>query len=491
MDLFQEKTPKPSANPVLTSQEKFFLKYFDIFSSVLPSNENRILGKKSYFTSLRSRWTSSHPNEPTPSLDYPFIRFTESSLGLREKSDVRMKDYQLEGLGFLRFMAANSVPAILGDEMGLGKTLQTIALLSSGQWLSIYVTPLKNTDIEWIVYPPLDLGPREASQRDTVMEKLYGTHPTLIICPLSVLNSWKTEFLKFCPHLSPFVAVHHSDKSMLRSLSSQIQKKDIKVVVTSYERYVSNSTWFKSLAWGIVVLDEGQRIKNFKSNLSKEIGGLGRDRSWKLILTGTPLQNNLIEFWSFLHYLYPKVYTLSSFEIFQRSFDLSRGNVSKNFLEHCKKLLEIIMLRRTKQGLGDGVFKLPEKKEIVIGVPLSPYQKFWYLRLIRRTNKIALDEIFSSDDSNKVKKEEQFSKLGEIVSEKLRLEDKAPVNSSLAPRKSDIIGDLRNLTETVIEDSHEEGGTKWKKLMNLLMQLRKVCNHPYDFELELIKYDAE
>ena len=211
-----------------------------------------------------------------------------------------MKPYQLLGLSFLMYMHQNGVSSILGDEMGLGKTLQTLSLLQH----------LKNE--------------RGASPG--------GKRPCLVVCPLSVLNSWISEARKWTPGLNVlrFHGPQNERDLMKKKASGEVptaykrkstaQKKGqeqtaanmqivdltsedelatpedsgVDLVVTTYEGFLAEEGWFKrAFVWRYVILDEGHRIKNEGSLVSRALQGLGTE--YRLLLSGTPLQNNLSE----------------------------------------------------------------------------------------------------------------------------------------------------------------------------------------------------
>ena len=112
---------------------------------------------------------------------------------------------------------------------------------------------------------------------------------------------------------------------------------------------------------------------------SKSLQGLQAE--YRLILTGTPLQNNLSELWSLLHWLYPEVFNDKTNELFDTSFNLSKGHYSNQVVDDARHLLELIMLRRMKSSPGVDL-NLPPKSEVLLFVPLSPMQRFWYVDLL-------------------------------------------------------------------------------------------------------------
>jgi len=305
-----------------------------------------------------------------------------------------MKPYQLRGLSFLVHLYNNGMPGILGDEMGLGKTLQTLSLFQY----------LKEKDLK--------SGVPAGEAR-----------PFLVVCPLSVLSNWVAEARKFTPSLKVLrfhgptseraqmknLALGRSPSSRSRTkgasnvtLSSDIgQQGPYDLVVTTYEAYLAEVSWFKrAFVWRYLVLDEGHKIKNHATDISRALQGIRAE--YRLLLTGTPLQNNLAEMWSLLHWLLPNVFNESTQAIFKTSFDLSRGMVDKGVLDYSRRLLELIMLRRMKDSPGVDL-NLPPKTEVRLFLPLTPLQKQWYTRLLTRQSENILEEVFKgSTDKEKV-----------------------------------------------------------------------------------------
>ena len=111
------------------------------------------------------------------------------------------------------------------------------------------------------------------------------------------------------------------------------------------------------------------------------------------VLTGTPVQNNLVELWSILHWLYPSVFTQASERLFKSAFDLSGGKYSVPFLASAEKLLATIMLRRTKATVDINV---PPREELTVFLPLTEAQRFWTYRLLTRMDTVDIQNIFES-----------------------------------------------------------------------------------------------
>ncbi|KNC97563.1 uncharacterized protein SPPG_07036 [Spizellomyces punctatus DAOM BR117] len=364
---------------------QWFWEHRDLFEPLLP--------EKSFFTKLAE---CPPLGETIPRREVPTPASVQATL----------KDYQMRGLSFLVHMYENGVNAILGDEMGLGKTLQTLSLFAH------------------------------------IKEHSNGG-PFLVVCPLSVLGSWATEISRWTPSLTS-ITIHgaQSERARIKSLCLTNQYD---IYVTTYEQYVAEQGWFKSFRWKIVVLDEGHKIKNENTNVSVSLRGL--NAQFRLLLTGTPLQNNLHELWALLHWLFPEVFTPKTVKKFDESFDLNKGQYDLAVLDYSRRLLERIMLRRLKNQVD---FQIPPKEEMTLYVPLSPMQRFWYKRLLTGLDTMTLQEVFSA--THKESSEEVHS-----ASEMKQFEE----------------------TKAAMEYSMKAGGNEWKKLMNLLMQLRKCCNHPY------------
>ncbi|KAI9017750.1 SNF2 family N-terminal domain-containing protein [Gaertneriomyces semiglobifer] len=329
-----------------------------------------------------------------------------------------LKPYQQHGISFLVNMYENGVNAILGDEMGLGKTLQTLTLFMH-------------------------------------VKEQGEDGPFLVVCPLSVLSSWMNEMARWVPSFSALC--FHGALAERKRLKHTSLSKKYDVYLTTYEQYVAEESWFKSKKWRIAVLDEGHKVKNYNTHITKSVQGL--NAQMRLILTGTPLQNNLVELWTLFHWLFPEVFTETTVKKFHDSFDLTRGMYDLEMIDNCRKLLERVMLRRMKS---DVELSIPPKEEMTIYVPLSPMQKFWYKRLLTRLDRVTLEEVFG----------------GQPVSNKTEDGTGSGKEGTNTPT-SDVDLGAFNETKDVMERSLNSSSNEWKKLMNILMQLRKVCNHPY------------
>uniref|UniRef100_A0A0W0G9B7 Helicase C-terminal domain-containing protein n=1 Tax=Moniliophthora roreri TaxID=221103 RepID=A0A0W0G9B7_MONRR len=193
--------------------------------------------------------------------------------------------------------------------------------------------------------------------------------------------------------------------------------------------------------------DEGHKIKNSETNISHKLHSVGA--VYRLILTGTPVQNNLFELWSLFHFLYPKIFTPATEQLFRDSFDISRGSYSLPFVNAAKKFLSTVMIRRTKATVK---LDIPPRVEQTIFIPLTEAQRFWTYRLLTKMDSLNLKGIF----------------------------DTAPTldsgDSTLAEGRREVFSMLQNQLQ---EAPTGKAKQKWKHLMGLLMQLRMICDHPY------------
>ncbi|KAI0431634.1 SNF2 family N-terminal domain-containing protein [Xylaria sp. FL1042] len=265
-----------------------------------------------------------------------------------------MRDYQLEGLTWMYEICLQGMSGILADEMGLGKTIQVISLV--------------------------------ALLRE--QEEYFGPH--LVIAPLSTLSNWQDEFHKWTPTI-PFVLYHGTIEERQQIFRDKIMKHYQKgapnqrfpVVCTSYEMVLRDHAALSKIDWAFIVVDEGHRMKNADAKLFRELQQF--KSATRLLITGTPLQNNLKELWSLLHFLMPE--TFLDWEAFEVWFDFSdlqdeegtaqfiEDKESQSLVSKIHKVLQPLLLRRIK---ADVAAYLPKKREYVLYAPMTKEQTDLY-----------------------------------------------------------------------------------------------------------------
>jgi SWI/SNF-related matrix-associated actin-dependent regulator of chromatin subfamily A member 5 len=195
---------------------------------------------------------------------------------------------------------------------------------------------------------------------------------------------------------------------------------------------------------------------------------------WLTSVCSTPLQNNLTELWALLHFLYPEVFTGNTSKSFSNAFDLALGKYESSFVDASRHLLELIMLRRMKNSPGVNL-GLPPKTDVFLFVPLTPMQRFWYTRLLTRVDQGLLEELFQGA-TQKEKKARAQEKVLHKTLDKFSDSDFAQEDGGI-----EVTGDGWEESKLILakaieqEQEGESNTSAWRKLMNLVMQLRKVC----------------
>lgn len=261
-----------------------------------------------------------------------------------------LRPYQLRGVSWLGFLEKWGLGACLADDMGLGKTIELIAFL-------------------------LHL------QENHVLKS-----PVLLLCPTSVLGNWYREIQKFGPSLK--VLIHHGDKrGKGKSFLTGIKGKD--VIITSYPLVFRDLTELQQVKWQGIVLDEAQNVKNSEAKQSQAVRQL--EASFKIALTGTPVENRLQELWSILEFLNPGY--LGNRNFFQRRFAIPIEKYGdRDSLQTLRSLVRPFILRRLKTDK-EIIKDLPEKQEMTIFCPLSTDQASLYQKIVEES----LTQIESSD----------------------------------------------------------------------------------------------
>ncbi|KAF2004418.1 helicase SWR1 [Amniculicola lignicola CBS 123094] len=303
-----------------------------------------------------------------------------------------LKEYQLKGLNWLVNLYEQGINGILADEMGLGKTVQSISVMA-------YLAEHHN---------------------------IWG--PFLVIAPASTLHNWQQEIARFVPNLKvlPYWG-NAKDRKILRKFWDRkhityTKDSSFHVLVTSYQLVVQDTQYFQKIRWQYMILDEAQAIKSSQSSRWKSL--LGFHCRNRLLLTGTPIQNNMQELWALLHFIMPTLF--DSHDEFSDWFSKdieshaqSNTKLNEDQLKRLHMILKPFMLRRIKKHVQK---ELGDKIEEDIFCDMTYRQRAFYANL---RNKISFMDL---------------------------------------------------LEKAVGQD--EDSAT----LMNLVMQFRKVCNHPDLFE---------
>uniref|UniRef100_A0A182M8U9 Helicase ATP-binding domain-containing protein n=1 Tax=Anopheles culicifacies TaxID=139723 RepID=A0A182M8U9_9DIPT len=283
-----------------------------------------------------------HKSHVTNNNNVDGIEFTESPSYIKGT----MRDYQIRGLNWLINMYNNNLNGILADEMGLGKTIQSISMIG-------YLMHIR---------------------------KLKG--PFLVVVPLTTLQNWMNEFERFLPSAKAFRAhglgVHK--KEVFAKLSAA--KPTWNVAITTYEFVSLNSRYFKRINFHYAVIDEGHRAKNENTIFASVL----RDCEIQnmVLLTGTPVHNDLHELWALLNLLMPLFF--SSAENFDSWFTVENCLDPQNEQTiRLKNLLKHLLLRRTKKEVTPSI---PPKVHIDIYVPPTEQMCYWTHKLVHHEVKM-------------------------------------------------------------------------------------------------------
>ena len=256
-----------------------------------------------------------------------------------EGLNATLRPYQADGVRWLWFMTRLGLGACLADDMGLGKTIQVIDLLL----------------------------------------RLRGYAPSLLIVPASLVGNWKQELARFAPQLKCFFA-HRSecDTEMLDRVAKKPKDelKDFDLVVTTYT-LARKAAWVASMKWKLLVLDEAQAIKNVSSAQTKAVKKL--DAAGRIVLTGTPVENQLGDLWSLFDFCCPGLLgSAKQFKEFVKRLDKQQDAHAYGAL---RRLVQPYILRRMKTD-PNIVPDLPEKTEMRAECGLSKKQAVLYEQLV-------------------------------------------------------------------------------------------------------------
>ncbi len=255
-----------------------------------------------------------------------YKKVSKATYEIPENLNAKLRDYQIEGFNYFKSLADYEFGGILADEMGLGKTLQSIAFLLS-----------------------------EEGKK------------SIVIAPTALIHNWKSEFNKFAPSLK--IALCHGNKIERENILKNYSGYD--VILTTYSTYKNDLDKYEDIRFDYCIIDEAQNIKNPDSAIAKAIKGT--NAKTKFALTGTPIENNLLELWSIFDFIMPGY--LYNKERFKNIFI----NNDKN-IEELKKMIKPFILRRTKKEV---VRELPDKIEHKYYIELEKEHKRAYLGFVK------------------------------------------------------------------------------------------------------------
>ncbi|XP_053317562.1 SWI/SNF-related matrix-associated actin-dependent regulator of chromatin subfamily A containing DEAD/H box 1 [Spea bombifrons] len=261
-----------------------------------------------------------------------------------------LKPYQKIGLNWLALLHKHNVNGILADEMGLGKTVQAIAFLAH-------------------------------------LNMIGDTGPHLVVVPASTLDNWVREFNQWCPDMN--ILLYYGSQEERKHLRYDILNKAVEfnVIVTTYNCAISNAedrSLFRRMKLNFAVFDEGHMLKNMSAIRYQHLMTLNAKN--RLLLTGTPLQNNLLELMSLLNFVMPNMFSSSTSEI-KRMFSSKakstdeQSTFEKERIAHAKLIMKPFILRRVKSEV---LKQLPPKQDHIKSCPMSKKQQQLYNELLNK-----------------------------------------------------------------------------------------------------------
>ena len=349
-----------------------------------------------------------------------------------------LKDYQILGVNWMLLLYRKGISGILADEMGLGKTAQVISFLGR-------------------------------------LNEIGEDGPHLIIVPSSTIQNWEREFERFCPNLN--IRIYHGSQQermeQRMNLLYENQSNAFQVIITTYNLasgHVDDRKFFKRLGCYSMILDEGHMVKNCTSARYKSLMSI--KTPFRLLLTGTPLQNNLQELVSLLTFIMPETFVnheediRSIFKIRKSTTNDNKDNASKaddtsiqvlakERINRAKKMMTPFVLRRRKENvLGD----LPKKEQIIQHCDMTENQSKVYSLIIEQTKKKYQESLILKEEAKglqNVKKEDKERYL-----------------------------ELQSIKEGAMEKIVEKKtamAAQFEDMSNVVIHLRKAADHPLLF----------
>ena len=347
-------------------------------------------GIETFVEGVKTTKTDKGWNEHLKNLD----KLKSYQPSLPDNLQAELRPYQKEGVLWLDRLHNWGVGACLADDMGLGKTLQCIA----------------------------------------IMLKYAKNGPALVVAPASVCSNWTKELFRFAPTLRPVELKNQNRQALLDTL------EPYDVLVVSYGILQANPDLLDDRQWNITVLDEAHAIKNAKSMRSKAVMKL--QSHFRIITTGTPIQNHLGELWNLFQFINPGM--LGSVKQFSEKFMKNGGTDNAHLHKMLNKYIAPFVLRRKKS---DVLEDLPEKTEISIQVPLSDEESALYETMRLE----AVNQLEQAGDSGGAKHLQILAQISKL--RQLSCHPQLVVPESNLP--SSKLETLEKLVEELIEANHK------------------------------------
>ena len=352
---------------------------------------------------------------------------------------------------------------ILADEMGLGKTIQTVALFCH-------------------------------------MYEMSVPGPFLVVAPLSTVPNWVNEFKRFAPTV-PCVLYHGNAQERLvlrKELQKSYRSEELdgkimmNVVVTSYEIAMNDRQAFSGIRWRYIVVDEGHRLKNMNCRLIRELKQYHSAN--RLLLTGTPLQNNLSELWSLLNFLLPEIF--DDLRVFESWFDakdihenqdelkrITAQEQKNSILSTLHQILTPFLLRRVKSDVD---LEIPPKKEVLVYCPMTSRQVDLYRATVEKT----LDDLLNKEKKRKENEPLPEKRKRANIDYSVFLDDKEFANddkfeehlAKLQEYSANLAKSNTPASAYTKEMERLAGNEKNFSVKSRMMDMRKSVNHHYLIE---------